>query len=302
MEPAVLYAPQYLLQWPGHVFPTEKYQRTFSAVQKEGLRPEDHSVPQRIAAQILHRVHPPAYLTEIDRLSKDPAAALRQYEIPISSEVIAAVEVHCQGTLLAVQEALRRGTALNIGGGFHHAFADRGEGFCFFNDIAVALAEALHHNWIGSAAVVDCDVHQGNGTASIFATDDRVHTYSIHQEDLYPVPKQTSTVDVGLWSGAGDDEYLTALQATLERFLDKYPADVLLYVAGADPFEEDQLGNLHLSHEGFRRRDQIVLAAARRHRLPVAAVLAGGYAPRVEDVVEIHVDLYRALRDYKGPS
>ena len=240
-------------------------------------------------------MHTHGFLQEIERLTADPRRVVQRFEIPLSKGVVEAVEHHCEGTRLAVLAAIERGVALNVGGGFHHAFADRGEGFCLYNDIAIALRAARRDGRLTRAAVVDLDLHQGNGTASILRDEADFATYSIHQEDLYPVPKQRSTLDVGLPGGSGDDEYLDALRTTLPGFLDEHPAELLMYVAGADPFEQDRLGELRLTRAGLRARDEFVLAQARRRSMKVAAVIAGGYAPDVADVVAIHVDLWRAL-------
>jgi len=293
--PAVVWSPRYVLDWPGHVFPTVKYRRVFEALRAEGLADRDWIEPGPIAKSDLLLAHARRHVDEIERLTADPARVAHRYEIPLTRSVVEAVEHHCEGTRLAVELAVERGAALNLGGGFHHAFADRGEGFCFYNDVAIALRAARRAGRLERAVVVDADLHQGNGTAAILAGDPDFATYSIHQEDLYPVPKEESTLDVGLPGGSGDREYLDALERTLPPFLRAQRAELLLYVAGADPFEHDQLGELKLTKEGLRRRDRIVLDLAAERRLKVAAVLAGGYAPRLDDVVGIHVGLWREL-------
>ncbi len=303
--PAVVWSPRYVLDWPGHVFPAKKYELVFQALRDDALGRRrvadgDRVEPGRIARGDLLLAHTRRYVDEIERLTADPARVAYRYEIPLTRGVVEAVEHHCEGTRLAVGLALERGAALNLGGGFHHAFADRGEGFCFYNDVAIALRAARRDGLLRRAVVVDVDLHQGNGTAAILAGDESFATYSIHQEDLYPVPKERSTVDVGLMGGSGDGEYLDALAATLPNFLDAHSAELLLYVAGADPFEEDLLGELKLTREGLERRDRLVLDAAAERGMKVAAVLAGGYAPRVEDVVEIHVGLWRELVRFAG--
>lgn len=292
----VVYSPAYGLPWPQHVFPTDKYARVFQALPAH-LGPDRTRlhVPRAATASELALVHDLAYQQELTALSRDPDAALAQYEIPISPAVIEAVLHHVHGTFLAIECALQDGVAVNLGGGFHHAFAAHGEGFCFYNDIAVGLRMAQRDGLLSRAVIVDCDVHQGNGTAAIFATDASIATYSIHQENLYPIPKQSSDVDVGLRGGTGDGEYLGALRDTLDAFLTRHPADLMVYVAGADPFEHDRLAQLRVTHQGMRQRDALVLEFARRHRLKVAAVLAGGYAADVEDVVRIHLQLCEAL-------
>lgn len=296
--PLVAWSPRYVLDWSGHVFPTEKYRLVFEELRRRGLAEGDWIEPGRIARADLLLAHTRRHVDEIERLTSDPARVSLRYEIPLTRSVVEAVEHHCEGTRIAVEQALARGAALNLGGGFHHAFADRGEGFCFYNDVVIALRAARRAGRLQRAVIVDVDLHQGNGTAAILAGDDDFATYSIHQEDLYPVPKQSSSLDVGLPGGSGDREYLDALAASLPRFLADHPAELLLYVAGADPFEHDQLGELKLTFDGLRRRDRFVLELAARHGMKVAAVLAGGYARRVEDVVAIHVELWRALVEF----
>jgi acetoin utilization deacetylase AcuC-like enzyme len=203
------------------------------------------------------------------------------------------------GSMLAVRLALeaRRvvpaaerpalAAAANLGGGFHHAFPAHGEGFCLFNDIAVAIRAAQRDGLVTRVAVVDCDVHQGNGTAFTFDADDRVFTFSIHQEHNYPAIKPPGSLDVGLPDGAGDYEYLRALEAALPTVMASHP-EVIVYVAGADPYQDDQLGGLNLTFEGLRGRDYLVLDTARSAGLPVAIVFAGGYARSVDDTAAIH--------------
>ena len=181
---------------------------------------------------------------------------------------------------------MARGAAVNLGGGFHHAFADHAEGFCYLNDLAVAARERTDAG-VSRVAIVDLDVHQGNGTAKIFEGDPQVFTLSIHQERNYPVPKQQSSLDVGLDDGTGDGEYLEALDRALEQVWSFGPA-LLLYQAGADPYREDQLGGLKLSFEGLEQRDRRVIEGSRTRRIPVAVTLGGGYARNVEDTVRIH--------------
>lgn len=296
--PIACWSPRYTFDWPGHVFPTAKYRLLFDEVRRAGLGDADWIEPGPLARADLLLAHTRAFVDEVERLTADPRRVVERFEIPLSRGVVEAVLFHCEGTRRAVAAALERGVAMNLGGGFHHAFAGHGEGFCLFNDVAVGLLAARRDGLLKSAAVVDLDLHQGNGTASILAGDGELATYSIHQEDLYPVPKQRSTLDVGLMGGSGDREYLDALRETLPGFLDEHGGELLLYVAGADPFERDRLGDLKLTRAGLRERDEFVLGQARRRGMKVAAVVAGGYAPEVEDVVAIHFDLWRALERF----
>jgi acetoin utilization deacetylase AcuC-like enzyme len=184
---------------------------------------------------------------------------------------------------------------VHLGGGFHHAFANHGEGFCMINDVAVAIRALKHDRMVSRVAVVDCDVHQGNGTAMIFAAARSVFTFSMHQENNYPGYKPKSTLDVGLDDGAGDEEYLGALSAALPRVIASRP-DVIFFVAGADPFEGDQLGGLSLTLDGLRRRDRMVFEASRAAGVPVVVTFAGGYAARLDDTIAIHVGTVEEAR------
>jgi acetoin utilization deacetylase AcuC-like enzyme len=200
------------------------------------------------------------------------------------------------GTIQAAEQALEGGLCFHIGGGFHHAFRDHGEGFCVFNDVAVSLEKLKREGRIQRAMVVDCDVHQGNGTAVIFGGKDYAYTFSLHQMDLYPAQKPQSSLDVGLWAGDGDDKYLAALNEHIPRIYEEYQPDLVFYLARADPFEDDQLGGLRISHDGLRERDRIVIGNARRLQLPLVILLAGGYAPDITDTVAVHMHTVEAAR------
>jgi acetoin utilization deacetylase AcuC-like enzyme len=201
------------------------------------------------------------------------------------------------GSILAGRRALEDGWAANIGGGFHHAYPDHGEGFCVIHDVAVAIRRLQFDGAIETAMIVDTDVHQGNGTAAIFGGDSTVFTLSIHQENNYPYPKPPSTIDINLPDGVGDDDYLAILEKHLHQAFHDFAPQILFYVGGADPYREDQLGGLALTMEGLARRDALVFDYARRHKVPVAITLAGGYARRVSDTVRIHINTILAARD-----
>ena len=210
------------------------------------------------------------------------------WRCPSRSRLRHSAEVCCGGTLLAARHALADGVGLHLGGGFHHAFADHGEGFCLLNDVAVAVTHLLDRERWTRALVVDLDVHQGNGTAAIFAAEERVFTFSMHQEENYPFVKPPSDLDIGLSDGTADARYLAVLEANLPRVLARYRPQLVVFLAGADPYREDELGGLALSVDGLRRRDVYVLETACAAGAGVAVTLAGGYAFRLSDTVEIH--------------
>jgi acetoin utilization deacetylase AcuC-like enzyme len=228
------------------------------------------------------------------------ASEIMKMEIPYSREAVEACWLAAGGSILAGQSALRDGFACNLGGGFHHAYPGHGEGFCAIHDVAVAIRRLQHDGAIRKAIVVDTDVHQGNGTAAIFADDVSVFTLSIHQENNYPAYKPPSDVDLEMADRADDDEYLGALIPAVEAALDEFQPEILFYVGGADPFCEDQLGGLSLTKNGLKTRDRRVFEEARRRGIPVATALAGGYARRIEDTIRIHVNTIVAAREVAG--
>lgn len=284
----IIYSPRYEVDIGVHVFPTSKYRHVRDEVIRRGLvGPDGFLEPPPPEEPDLLRVHTPDFLEDLRQCRWTPRTWAS--ELPLTPEIAQAYLLGASGTLLAARRALDAGGAVHLGGGFHHAFADHAEGFCYINDIAVAICALLHEGHIHRPVVVDCDLHQGNGTAAIFQRRREVFTFSIHQENNYPV-KQQSRLDIGLEDFAGDVRYLGALDGVIPRVYESHKADFLVYVAGADPFEDDQLGLLRLTREGLRRRDEKVLGAAVQHQIPFVVVLAGGYARRFEDTIGIHAD------------
>lgn len=293
----LIYHEKYDLNIGSHVFPAQKYRMIRELLLAEGdAAPEDFLAPQPASDEDILRVHSQDYVRKLKTGTLSRTEALR-LELPYSQELVDAFWLAAGGSVLAGQHALADGWAANIGGGFHHACADHGEGFCAIHDVAVAIRRLQFDRAIEHALVVDTDVHQGNGTADIFGGDGTVYTLSLHQENNYPQPKALSTVDVNLPDGMGDDDYLAVLEKSLHRAFQDFSPEILFYVAGADPYREDQLGGLRLSIEGLKRRDALVCDYARRHRVPVAISEAGGYARRVADTVRIHVNTILAARD-----
>ncbi len=293
----LVYDQRYDLNLGAHVFPSQKYRLVHDKLLADGTAvPDDFLAPQPASDADILRVHSQDYVYKLKNGSLSQAEILRM-EVPYSKELVLACWLAAGGSILAGQQAMANGWSASIGGGFHHAYADHGEGFCVIHDVAVAIRRLQLDRAIQTAMVVDTDVHQGNGTASIFGGDGDVFTLSIHQEHNYPYPKPSSTVDVDLPDGIGDADYLAILEKNLRDAFHDFAPQILFYIAGADPYREDQLGGLALSMEGLARRDAIVFDYARRHKVPVAITLAGGYARHVEDTVQIHVNTVLAARD-----
>jgi acetoin utilization deacetylase AcuC-like enzyme len=295
MPVSLIYSDRYTLDWPGHVFPVRKYRMVRDQLFKEGLAIENDFIePQPVTDADVLLVHTQRHLDHLRWLARNPEMGVREMEVPVTDATIEAFYHGTGGTAEACREALgSRGCAVNLAGGFHHAFAEHGEGFCLINDIAIALRVMQRDGMIRTAAVIDCDLHQGNGTAHIFKDDPSVFTFSIHQENNYPV-KQSSGLDVGLADFAGNDEYMAEMERHVPRILDEFRPDLVLYDAGADPFERDLLGTLKLTMAGMRRRDEFVFGECHERGLPV---LGGGYARDTRDVVDIHCQMVKIAMD-----
>jgi acetoin utilization deacetylase AcuC-like enzyme len=293
----IVYHPHYDLHFGAHVFPTQKYRLIRERLLAEGVaRPEDFVEPAPVTREQLLLAHDAAWIGKLEAgtLSYHEIVKL---EVPYSRRMVEAFFLAAGGTLEAARRALRLGTAFNLGGGFHHAFRGHGEGFCAVNDVAVAICALIEERLIAKAMVLDLDVHQGNGTASIFAGSPGVFTISFHQQNNYPHEKPPSTIDVGLPDGLGDVEYLARLRAVYEPAVTVFRPDILFYVAGADPYYDDQLGGLGLTMEGMKARDRTVFDSAFRSGVPVVTVLAGGYASRLEDTVALHAQTVIAAEE-----
>ncbi|MFH1422828.1 MAG: histone deacetylase [Planctomycetota bacterium] len=292
-----IYSKNYTLDWDRHIFPVEKYKLVFDRIQAEGIaKPGDIIAPEPAKEEDVLLVHAPEYWKKIVRLTEMPSRTILEFEAPFTKQTLSAVMYHTGGTITAVKTAVELGIAvINIGGGFHHAYSNRGGGFCFINDVAIAVKKALISEWIKNCIIVDLDLHQGNGTAKIFENEQNVFTFSMHQERLYP-KKETSSLDIGLADGTDDNKYLSILTENLTSLLDSQKYDLLLYIAGADPFEKDQLGSLKLTSQGLAKRDAIVFSQAKSKSIPIAVVLGGGYAEKVEDVANIHFSTCREVR------
>jgi acetoin utilization deacetylase AcuC-like enzyme len=295
-SPVLVWSPHYHLPFGGnHVFPVEKYQLLHEALVEEGLLGRFDVVPPvPLTRGQLMTVHTERYIDEL--LACVPTPRTMRAEVPLTSEVVSAELLASGGTLVACRAALETGAAVNLGGGFHHAFPDHGEGFCYVNDMAVAVRTLKAEGLVKRVLIVDLDLHQGNGTAFAFRDDPDVFTFSMHQESLYP-PKQRSDLDVGLDNGTGDRAYLRLLGRSLRPLLVRQKPDLVLYQAGADPYRDDLLGSLLLTKRGLEARDRMVIRLCRSRRVPVAVVLGGGYAADVRDTVAIHLATCRAVAE-----
>jgi len=294
----LVYSDRYDLNLGSHVFPSIKYRLVKEKLLREHIaEPGDFVEPPPASDDDIALVHHREYLRKLQAGKLSYVEVLR-LEIPYSPELVRAVWLCTGGSILAGRLALEGGVGVNVGGGFHHAYPDHGEGFCVLNDFAVAIRRLQKDKTIEQAMTVDCDVHQGNGTAAIFGGDHTVFTLSIHQENNYPYPKPPSSLDINLEDGVGDEDYLKELAQGLDRALAEFRPDLIFYVAGADPYRDDQLGGLKLSLEGLEKRDRLVFEKASGRNIPVAVTLAGGYARQLEDTIQIHSNTIRVAKEF----
>jgi acetoin utilization deacetylase AcuC-like enzyme len=320
----LIYSDGYYLPIGEHVFPAEKYRRTRDRLLASGVaEATDFFEPHLAADDDILLVHTPDYVNKL-RTGTLSAREELTLEVPYSRDLVDAFWLAAGGSILAAQQALADRVSVNIGGGFHHAFPDHGEGFCMIHDVAVAIRRLQRDGEIRTAMTVDCDVHQGNGTAVIFAAKPApgdplpsasgsplathgirrknpnasdVFTISLHQHNNYPQWKPPSSIDVDLPDGIGDEEYLSWLDNALSSGLRQSEPDLLCYIAGADPYKEDQLGGLSLTIEGLKKRDGLVFRVAQARNIPVMVTFAGGYAQNVEDTVTIHTNTVIAAKE-----
>jgi len=289
----IVYTDAYLVDIGNHVFPTEKYKMVRDLlIKNDGLKEENFIQPKPADDKDILLAHTKSYLDKLKKGALSREEQLR-LELPYSRELVDASLLCVDGSIMASKFALEDMVGIHLGGGFHHAFPDHGEGFCVFNDIAIAIRRLKKEGLIRKAMVIDCDLHHANGTAYIFQGDKDVFTFSIHQENNYPFPKPPSNLDIGLEDGAGDKRYLEELYKNIPKIIETFKPDLIIYVAGADPYKEDQIGNLGLTIEGLRKRDEFIFETSNRLKVPVCVLLAGGYAVRKEDTAEIHYNTVR---------
>jgi len=324
----LVYSDAYYLPIGSHVFPAEKYRLVRDRLISTGVAEKtDFLEPQPATDQDILLVHKPEYVQKLKTGTLSPREEM-EMEIPYSRDLVEAFWLAAGGSILAARQALCEKVCVSIGGGFHHAFPDHGEGFCMIHDVAVAIRRLQRDDQIRTAMTVDCDVHQGNGTAAIFAgtrTESvplpsvsgstlnparsprmrgahagEVFTISLHQHNNYPLYKPPSSIDVDLPDGTGDDDYLAWLDNALSSGLRQFQPDLICYIAGADPYREDQLGGLDLTIEGLKKRDELVFRVARARDIPVMVTYAGGYARNVDDTVTIHSNTVIAAGEVFG--
>jgi acetoin utilization deacetylase AcuC-like enzyme len=331
----LIYSDDYYLPIGSHVFPAEKYKRIHDRLLATDVATaSDFVTPAPATDQDVLLVHTPLYVEKL-KTGTLSAREEMELEVPYSQELVRAFWLAAGGSILAANHALKDGVALSVGGGFHHAFADHGEGFCVIHDVAIAIRCMQRDDKIRTAMTVDCDVHQGNGTAAIFAgirtaseplpsapsatatsttgspmspAKTQIHsghagdvfTISLHQQNNYPVWKPPSSIDIDLPDGIGDADYLAWLDNALSSGLRQFHPDLLCYIAGADPYRDDQLGGLSLTIDGLKKRDELVFRVARARSIPVMVTFAGGYARQVEDTVTIHCNTVIAAKEVYG--
>jgi len=324
----LVYSDDYYLPIGAHVFPAEKYKRIHDRLLETNVaETADFISPRPASDQDVLLVHTPQYVQKL-RTGTLSAREELQLEVPYSPELVRAFWLAAGGSILAADFALKEKVAFSIGGGFHHAFPDHGEGFCMIHDVAIAIRRMQRDDKIRTAMTVDCDVHHGNGTAAIFAGvripseplpsssapvlnasrpakirnahAGDVFTISLHQENNYPAWKPPSSIDVDLPDEIGDDEYLAWLDNALSSGLRQFDPELICYIAGADPYREDQLGGLSLTIEGLKRRDELVFRVAHARNIPVMVTFAGGYARKIDDTVTIHCNTVIAAKEVFG--
>ena len=299
----LIYSDLYDLHLGDHVFPSSKYRLIRKKLLESQLASAtDFLEPQPAEDTDILLVHTADWVRKLKTGTLEPEEIARM-EVPYSPGLVQAVWLCAGGSILAGRRALADGVAVNLGGGFHHAFPGHGEGFCVIHDVAIAIRKLQAEGAIARALTVDLDVHHGNGTAFTFARDGSVFTFSMHQEHNYPFEKPPSDLDVNLPDGCEDEQYLHLLRENLHHALSVFRPDLVFYLAGADPYREDQLGGLALTQAGLQERDRIVFAMAREQNVPVAVTLAGGYARRLEDTIAIHMGTVQAaLQTVEQPS
>ncbi|MBL7844388.1 MAG: histone deacetylase [Cyclobacteriaceae bacterium] len=294
----IAWAPSYVLPLPpNHRFPMSKYDVLPQQLLYEGtVKPGNFFAPEPVEEKWILRTHDDAYWNKLASQSLSPQE-IRRTGFPLSQELVQREVTIMQGTLQCTHYALQYGVAMNIAGGTHHAFTNKGEGFCLLNDIAIASNYLLDNELVKQILVVDLDVHQGNGTAQIFRDEPRVFTFSMHGSNNYPLQKEHSDLDIGLPDKTDDSFYLKTLDTNLKNLLDKVEPDFLFFQSGVDILDTDKLGKLSVTREGCKQRDRIVLEAAKQNSIPLVASMGGGYSENFRDIIEAHANTYRLAQE-----
>lgn len=293
----VAWSPEYVLPLPpGHRFPMSKYEMLPQQLMYEGtLTDSNFFKPEPVSEDWIMRTHDREYWVKLKNLQLTPKE-MRRVGFPLTYELVRREITIVHGTMLCTDYALQFGVAMNIAGGTHHAFTNKGEGFCLLNDIAMAAHYLLAKDLVKKILVVDLDVHQGNGTAQIFRNDDRVFTFSMHGANNYPLLKETSDLDIGLPDHTNDEFYLSTLDVNLKNLVQKVKPEFIFFQSGVDILETDRMGRLSVTKEGCKARDRIVLETARRNKIPIVASMGGGYSDFL-DVIDAHANTYRLAQE-----
>jgi len=294
----IAYSPVYKYRLPeGHRFPMVKYELIPEQLLREGtITTANFFHPVQLSDDDILTTHTSEYLQQLYNLPL-PRKLERTIGFPVREDLIERGKHIAQGTLDCARYAKQYGVAINVAGGTHHAFANRGEGFCVFNDFAIAANVLLHQHEFSKILIVDLDVHQGNGTAEIFQNEDRVFTFSMHGAKNYPLRKATSDLDVGLPDGCDDDQYLSSLRQHFAVLIKHVKPDIIFYLAGVDILQTDRLGRLNVSRQGCAERDRYILELCRQRNIPVAVSMGGGYSHKIADIVEAHANTFRIAQE-----
>ncbi len=294
----IAYSPIYKYELPdGHRFPMIKYELIPEQLLYEGSVTDEHFFhPDKLTDEQILLTHTSEYLNKLNNLTLD-RKEVRNIGFPVAKSLIDRGKYIANGTLQCARYAIEHGCAMNIAGGTHHSFADRGEGFCIYNDIAISSNILLKEGTSKQILVIDLDVHQGNGTAKIFENDDRVFTFSMHGERNYPTRKEVSNLDIGLPDKTEDSLFLSELKKTLPRLIDTVEPDMIFYLSGVDIIESDKLGRLSVSKQGCKERDRFVFQTCKSNDIPVAVSMGGGYSPKISDIVDAHSNTFREALD-----
>lgn len=294
----VAWAESYVLPLPpNHRFPMSKYELLPQQLLYEGtLAPSNFFAPKLVEEEWITNTHLADYWNRLNNLALEPKE-IRRTGFPLTRDLVSREVLIASGTIQCALFALQHGVSMNIAGGTHHAFTNKGEGFCLLNDMAIASNYLLHHKLVKQILVVDLDVHQGNGTAEIFRNNSSVFTFSMHGTNNYPLYKENSDLDIGLADFTNTDFYLKTLDLNLKNLIDQLQPDFIFFQSGVDILDTDKLGKLSVTREGCKLRDRMVMEVAKQNRIPLVASMGGGYSPNLKDIMEAHANTYRLAQE-----